>query len=117
MDIRVGNESNLCLSSNKKIYIFGSNKDGCLGFGDKERIISKPTIHLFFNNKNIVYIRYGLLHGLCISIYGDGCYIPDLFLVEFDFVLVFVLQFLSLSALSLLLLLLLYLFNFDYKTN
>ena len=58
MDIRVGNESNLCLSSNKKIYIFGSNKDGCLGFGDKEKIILKPTIHCIYKIWFITWFMY-----------------------------------------------------------
>eukprot|EP00484_Ammonia_sp_Unknown_P029996 CAMPEP_0197053114 /NCGR_PEP_ID=MMETSP1384-20130603/27455_1 /TAXON_ID=29189 /ORGANISM="Ammonia sp." /LENGTH=542 /DNA_ID=CAMNT_0042485961 /DNA_START=546 /DNA_END=2171 /DNA_ORIENTATION=+ len=96
-DIAVGSEHNLCLSTSKRLWVFGTNNKGCLGLGnvsmddeqeepdesynfnhsqadDAQTLFVEPMLHPFFVDVSVRLIRCGANHSMCIT-YSKQCYL------------------------------------------
>lgn len=67
--INVGCQHNLCIDSNKHVWIFGANEEGQLGIFNKKDTenIKSPMINIFFKQHNALHIHCGSYHSLVIN--------------------------------------------------
>ena len=74
--ISVGGHHNLCISTDDKLYIFGKNQGHELGvYGvDSQIVYDIPTIHSYFEEKEIVFISTKHQHSMVLDIDGI-CYL------------------------------------------
>lgn len=54
-----------------KVYLFGSGDCGQLGMGEDVDLQRRPTLHPFFEDKQIVSVAAGGLHSLALSATGQ----------------------------------------------
>jgi len=71
IDFKNGQWHIIARTSDKKVYCWGSNKDGVLGNGVDDREIYKPELNQYLKNKIIIEICCGENHSLALTTDGD----------------------------------------------
>jgi alpha-tubulin suppressor-like RCC1 family protein len=67
VQISTGNNHVLCLDRQEKVWVFGYNRFGQLGLGDKR---NRNTPVMIPNLENIVYVSCGSSHSICLDAWG-----------------------------------------------